>query len=180
MSKNKQQQLQQWIQELTVKEDSVFKNAVESLSAKGDISVIEPVAKVMFDTKDRTRKQLLAEFFANIEQESAKDELIRVIQELTNAEHQVQLLNTIWNSRMDFSEFLVEFVVMAIDGTLEIAIECHTIIENLDGPFDEADILESKLLLGSYEKHESRRPEKDFLIHDILAFLERMDSDLEA
>jgi hypothetical protein len=50
----------------------------------------------------------------------------------------------------------------------------------LDGPFDEADILESKLLLGSYEKHESRRPEKDFLIHDILAFLERMDSDLEA
>lgn len=180
MSKNKQQQLQQWIQELTAKEDSVFKNAVESLSAKGDISVIEPVAQVMFSEKNRFRKQLLAEFFANIEKDAAKEELIRIIQGLESSAHQAQMLNTIWNSRMDFSEFLDEFVVMAIDGTLEVAIECHTIIENLDGPFDEADILESKLLLGSYDQHESRRPEKDFLIHDILAFLERMDSDLEA
>lgn len=180
MSKNKQQQLHQWLKELSAKEDAAFKNALESISANGDISVIEPTAHIMFKMSDRGRRHLLSEFFANIEKEAAKDELIRVIQELEQPEHQAELLNTIWNSRMDFSEFLVEFVELAIDGTLEIAIECHTIIENMDGPFDEADILEAKLLLGSYDKHESRRPEKDFLIHDIGIFLERMDSDLEA
>jgi hypothetical protein len=180
MSKNKQQQLQQWIQDLSAKEESTFKNALESISTHGDISVIEPVAKVMFKTSDRARKQLLSEFFANIEKEIAKDELIRVVQEVDNPESQAELLNTIWNSRLDFSEFLLDFVVLAIDGNLRIAIECHTIIENLDGPFDEADILEAKLLLGSYEKHESRSAEKDFLIHDIMAALERMDSELEA
>jgi len=180
MAKNKQEQLQQWIKDLSAKEDAVFKNALESISANGDISVIEPIAGIMFKTGDRGRKYQLSEFFANIEKEAAKDELIRVIQELEVPEHQAELLNTIWNSRMDFSEFLVDFVDMAIDGTLEIAIECHTIIENMDGPFDEADILEAKLMIGSYDKHESRRPEKDFLIQDIMAFLERMDSELEA
>lgn len=180
MAKTKQEQLQQWLDQLTQKEDSVFKNAVESLSAKGDISVIEPVAQVMFSEKNRSRKHLLTEFFANIEKADANGELMRVIETLENPMHQAELLNTIWNSRMDYSEYLSEFVDLAIDGNLEIAIECHTIIENLDGPFDEADILECKLILGSYDNHESRSPEKDLLIKDIKACLERMDAELEA
>ncbi len=180
MAKTKQEQLQQWLQQLTQKEDSVFKAALDQLSAKGDISVIEPMANVLFTSEDRSRKHLLAEFFANIEKEAAKGELMRVIEALENPAHQAELLNTIWNSRMDYSEYLSDFVELAIDGNLEIAIECHTIIENMDGPFDEADILECKLILGSYDNHESRSPEKDFLIQDIKAFLERMDSELEA
>lgn len=180
MAKTKQEQLQQWLQQLTQKEDGVFKTALDQLSEKGDISVVEPMANVLFTTEDRARKHLLTEFFANIEKEAAKGELMRVIEELENPTHQAELLNTIWNSRMDYSEYLSDFVELAIDGNLEIAIECHTIIENMDGPFDEADILECKLILGSYDKHESRSPEKDFLIQDIKAFLERMDSELEA
>lgn len=175
----KEEQFKVWINHLSDNNESLFKRGLESLSESGDITVMEPISMVMFKTKDRARKHLLAEFFANIEQPEAKTELVRIIQDLEKPEHQIELLNVIWNSRMDFSEFLLDIVELAIDGSFEIAMECHTIIENMDGPFDEADVLECQLLLSSYEKHPSRTKEKDFLISDIAGFIGRIDSELE-
>ena len=175
----KAEQFTLWITQLTDSSESVFKNALESLSESGDISVMEPMAQVMFKTADRSRKHLIAEFFANIEKPEAKSELVRIIQSLENPNEQIQLLNVIWNSRMDFSEFLLEIIELAIDGGFEVAMECHTIIENMDGPFEESDVLESQLLLSSYDKHQSRSKEKDFLIADIVGFIGRIDSGLE-
>jgi hypothetical protein len=176
----KEKQFQLWIEQLSDTNDAIFKSALDSLSESGDISVMGPIAGVMFKTKDRRRRHLIAEFFANIEEPEAKTELIRIIQGLDQPEYQIQLLSVIWNSRMDFSEFLLDIVELAIDGSFEIAMECHTIIENMVGPFDERDILESQLLLSSYEKHPSRSREKDFLIADIANFIKRFDSEIEA
>lgn len=175
----KTEQLQALIKQLTDPSEVKFKLALDELSDSGDISVMEPMAKVMFKLGDRNRKHRVAEFFANIEQPEAKTELLRIIQTLENKEDQIALLNVIWNSRMDFSEFLLEIVELAIDGGFEVAMECHTIIENMDGPFEEADVLESQLLLSAYEKHPSRSKEKDFLIADIAEFIGRIDSELE-
>ncbi len=175
----KAEQLNALVKQLSDSSDVKFRLALDELSASGDITVMEPMAKVMFKTTDRNRKHRLAEFFANIEQPEAKTELLRIIQSMNNAAHQIELLNVIWNSRMDFSEFLLDIVELAIDGSFEVAMECHTIIENMDGPFEESDVLESQILLSSYEKHPSRSKEKDFLIADIAGFIGRIDSELE-
>jgi hypothetical protein len=175
----KAEQLALWIQQLSESNDSVFKIALDSLYESGDTSVMQPVSRVMFKTKDRFRKHLLTEFFANIEKPEAKTELVKIIQNLEKPAHQAELLNVIWNSRMDFSEFLIDIVELAVDGTFDIAIECHTIIENMDGPFDESDVLECQILLSSYEKHPSRTKEKDMLMADIAGFIGKIDSELE-
>ena len=175
----KAEQFKIWIKQLSDESETTFKKALDALSESGDITVMEPMAQVMFVLTDRLRKHLIAEFFANIEQPEAKTELLRIVQTLENKEQQTELLNAVWNSRMDFSEFLVEVVELAIDGSFEVAMECHTIIENMDGPFEESDVLESQLLLSSYEKHPTRSKEKDLLIADIIGFIGKMDSELE-
>jgi hypothetical protein len=175
----KAEQFKIWIAQLSDSSETVFKKALDSLSDSGDITVMEPMAHVMFGMTDRLRKHLIAEFFANIEQPEAKTELVRIITSLESKEQQTELLNVVWNSRMDFSEFLLDIVELAIDGSFEVAMECHTIIENMDGPFEESDILECQLLLSSYEKHETRSKAKDLLIADIVGFINRIDSELE-
>jgi hypothetical protein len=70
-------------------------------------------------------------------------------------------------------------VDLAIDGSFEIAIECHTIIEQMDGPFDEAQVLECQLLLGAYKDVPKRSAQKDLLIADIAAKLGDIDADIE-
>ena len=180
MAQKKEEQLNLWIGQLSDASETVFKKALDGLSESGNISIMRPVAEVMFKEENRLRKHLMAEFFANIEQPDAKEAMVDIILEEKNTNHQIELLNVIWNSRMDFSEFLLDFIELAIDGPFEVAMECHTIIENMDGPFDETDVLEGQLLIGSYEKHPSRSKEKDFLIGDIAGFLSRIDSELSA
>jgi len=175
----KQERLQKLILQLNDKEESVFDKALDDLAADGDLSIMAPLSEVLFETKIRSRKTKISAFFSDIEHEPAKIEFMRVMGELTEDAKQAELLNTIWNSRMDFSEYLVDFVELAIDGSFETAIECHTIIENMDGPFDEADILECQLLLGTYESHPKRNKQKDLLIHDIASFLGEMDTEVE-
>lgn len=175
----KAEQFKIWVTQLSDLNETVFKKALDSLSESGDITVMEPMAQVMFAMSDRLRKHLIAEFFANIEQPEAKTELVRIITNLESKAQQTELLNVIWNSRMDFSEFLLDVVELAIDGSFEVTMECHTIIENMDGPFEERDVLECQLLLSAYEKHPTRSNEKDFLIADIASFINRIDSELE-
>lgn len=175
----KAEQFKIWVTQLSDLNETVFKKALDSLSESGDITVMEPMAQVMFAMSDRLRKHLIAEFFANIEQPEAKTELVRIITNLESKAQQTELLNVIWNSRMDFSEFLLDVVELAIDGSFEVTMECHTIIENMDGPFEERDVLECQLLLSAYEKHPTRSNEKDFLIADIVGFINRIDSELE-
>lgn len=176
----KQQKFEKLFQELLAPEEAQFAKALETLATVGDNSTIAPVAKIMFAEKDRVRRSKLADFFANISQTIARQEIIQVIQNEENEFNQAALLHTIWNSRLDYSEFLPEFVDLAIDGSFEVTIECHTIIENMDGPFEEAQVLECQLLLGAYKDVPNRSQEKDFLIADIAAKLGNIDADIEA
>jgi hypothetical protein len=175
----KQQKLEKLFKELANPDDAAFNKALETLATVGDNSVIAPVAKIMFSENGRERRAKIADFFANISQTMAREEMIRVIQNEEDELNQAALLNTIWNSRLDYSSFLPEFVDLAIDGSFEIAIECHTIIEQMDGPFDEAQVLECQLLLGAYKDVPKRSAQKDLLIADIAAKLGDIDADIE-
>ena len=98
------------------------------------------------------------------------------------AAQQVKLLSTIWNSPLDYSSYLAEFVSLAVKGDFMVTLECLTIIENLEGPFIESSILESQLLLKDY--HEGlyqKDQQKDHLISEIALLLKDMDrqSDLD-
>ena len=165
--------------ELQSDDEQKFKKALDTLASEGNLYIIEPIAKIMFAEQNRDRKAKYAEFFSNISQSEAIEALIVTIQNEENQKNQADLLNTIWNSRMDFSEFLPEFVDLAIDGDFEITMECHTIIEHMDGPFDEAQVLECQLLLGAYKDVPNRSPEKDMLIADIVAKLGDIDAAID-
>ena len=97
------------------------------------------------------------------------------------ADMKVQILSTIWNSPLDYSEYLAEFVSLAVTGDFLLILECLTILENLNGPFEEADILESQLLLKTYYEGESRDAQKDPLMDEIAMLIKDIDrrNDLE-
>ena len=61
------------------------------------------------------------------------------------------LLSTIWNSKLDYSYFLPEFVEISIDGDFMEALECLTIIENLDlGDSEQKYLHRDMFIFASY------------------------------
>jgi hypothetical protein len=90
------------------------------------------------------------------------------------------LLSAIWNMKVDFSNYIDDFVEIATKGTFMEALDCLTIIENLEGPFLEEDILESQLHLKNYlESNPPIDEQRAHLLSEIALKIKEIDMELD-
>lgn len=150
--------------------------ALDSLQVYGDESVIEPLIESLDIQKEEKSVAEIIEFLSSLKSSGAVVKVMESVYNPNYAHHQIKILSTIWNSPLDYSKYLSEFVALAVKGDFMVALECLTILENLEGPFEESAILESQLLLKDY--HEgvySKDGQKDHLISEIALLFKDMD-----
>ena len=136
-------------------------NGIKSLKVSGDDSSIIGVAEAWLNNKhDVVEKEFLS-FFGDIKTSTSSDIIMDIINDHKYAKIQVALLSTIWNSSVDYSKHLQNFVSLALKSDFLTAFECLTIIENLEGPFDENEVMESDLLLIEFDKSQKENKTED-------------------
>ena len=70
-----------------------------------------------------------------------------------------------------------EFVEIEVDGNFMEALECLTIIENLEGTLEERHILESQLHLSDYVKDtDPKDPQKAQIMSEIALLIKDFDN----
>ena len=156
------------------------KTALDALQVSGKDLIVEPLIRAIKLQTDEESIAEIVEFLCSLKSTSASKEVMSCLKNPELADLRIQILSTIWNSPLDYSEYLAEFVTLAVKGDFLVTLECLTILENLNGPFEEADILESQLLLKSYYEG-SREEQKDPLMDEIALLVKDFDrrQDLE-
>ena len=88
----------------------------------------------------------------------------------------------VWNSKLDYSSFLADFVEVAIEGNFIIALECLTVLENLEGPFEEHQLLESQLHLKEYiaSDRSMEDDQKTTVISEIALYIREQNEGVDA
>lgn len=178
-SNTKIQKRQNLIDELKTLEDKKFTSALEGLKSFGDNSVIAVFAAI-YPKCSSSQQHQLTDFLADIRDEESQDTLMDVLMELEDVPTRIAFLSTVWNSTVDYSDYLFEFVKIAIEGSVLELIECHTIIDNLEGPFDEDIVLEATVLLKENLEVLMQNADKRLLINDIMLKLEEFDQSVES
>jgi hypothetical protein len=147
---------------------AIVKTAFEGLKIVGEPSILHPII-LELNTKNHTEKNaLILEFLACLKDRKARSVMMDLIQQTELKEYQQLLLSTIWNSPLDYTDYLEIFVDLALKGDFIITLECLTIIENLDGPFSEKSVMEAQVLLGAYaESNPDKNSQKGMLISEI-------------
>ena len=147
---------------------AIAKTAFEGLKIVGEPSILHPII-LELNTKNHTEKNaLILEFLACLKDRKARSVMMDLIQQTELKEYQQLLLSTIWNSPLDYTDYLEIFVDLALKGDFIITLECLTIIENLDGPFSEKSVMEAQVLLGAYaESNPDKNSQKGMLISEI-------------
>ena len=147
---------------------AIVKTAFEGLKIVGEPSILHPII-LELNTKNHTEKNaLILEFLACLKDRKARSVMMDLIQQTELKEYQQLLLSTIWNSPLDYTDYLEVFVDLALKGDFIITLECLTIIENLDGPFSEKSVMEAQVLLGAYaESNPDKNNQKGMLISEI-------------
>ena len=155
------------------------KVALQSLKTHGDVSIIEPLIRFQGSEDGAELRADIHEFLADVHDDQAIPEFIRIAEEEELTAYRNDVLNILWNSKLDFSGYIDSIVTLAVEGDFMTAMECLTIIENMEGPFEELDIFECHLVLAKYPTHPSKSEQKDVLISDIAEFIQRVEREIE-
>ncbi|MDX2362069.1 MAG: hypothetical protein QNK23_14775 [Crocinitomicaceae bacterium] len=163
MAEKKQQKLKQILLDLNSQDSKKISKAIKALEAHGDASVIKPLAKRLLDGVSNKNQEEIIELLSSLKDTSTCVEIIDVLDDEQYRPIRQLILTAIWNTKVDFSDYIDDFIEIAVEGNLLEALDCLTIIENLEGPFMEENILESLLHLKNYS--ESDKPKDDQKAH---------------
>jgi hypothetical protein len=178
-SQKKNIKLNQLLTDLKSSDEKVISKSIKALEKHGNSSVIRPVCELLLtDLSDKNRQQTI-EFLSSLKDSSTCVELMDVINDEKFSSVRQVLLTTIWNTKVDFSGYIDDFVLIATKGSFLETLDCLTIIENLEGPFMEEDLLECQLHLKNYLEDDSPKDmQKAELLSEIAIFIKKFNEEL--
>ena len=174
------QKLQTILTGLHSKDEKKVSKAIKSLESHGNAHAIKSLAEALLNSESEKNKGEIIELLSSLKDTSTVVEMIEVISDKTFLPIRQQLLSTIWNMKVDFSDYVDDFVEIAVNGNFMEALDCLTIIENLEGPFMEENILECQLHLKSYlEQTGVKDEQKAHILSEIAIKIRDFNEDLQ-
>lgn len=154
--------------------------ALKSLESHGNTSVIIPLADKLMSGVSEKIKGDIVELLSSLKDTSVCADIMDIIEDVKYLPIRQTMLSTIWNTKVDFSDYIDEFVLIATTGSFLETLECLTIIENLEGPFMEENILECQLHLKDYmERTTDPDPKKAELLSEIAILIKDFNENLQ-
>lgn len=166
---------------LASSDDKQIKKALAGLKTDGNASVIVPLADLLLKEKDapKFQKEIL-EIFSSLKDTSTVETMIEVIRTEKYLPVRQLLLSTIWNTGLDYTQYVPDFVLIACEGDFMEALDCLTILENVPSEIEERHILESQWHLKEYlESTEPKEERKAQIISEIALFLKDADQQID-
>lgn len=172
--------LKQILTDLNSSDEMKISKAIKALEAHGRADVIRPLAEKLLEGVSEKNQREIVELLCSLKDTSVTAELMDVIENPEFLPIRQTLLSTIWNTKVDFSDYIDEFVQIAVDGNFMETLDCLTIIENMEGPFMEENVLECQLHLKNYmENPANNDPQKAQLLSEIALAIKDINERLQ-
>lgn len=176
--KKENKKLNSLLKELDSGDEAQQLKALKGLKLNGDIEAIEYLIFHLTNSKSDKVKSEITEMLSSLKLSKAPDVIAKCLIKEEYMAVRATLLNTIWNSGLDYRTHLNTIVNIAIDGEMIEALECMTILENTNGPFEEEDILEPLLSAQQYLSNTTEESAKNEIIKEIAEYLARINDSL--
>jgi len=179
MATKKEQKLKVILDELRSDDIKKAAKAIKSLEEYGDASVIKPLFALLKEGLPAKLEAEVLELLCSLKDTSVVVEFMEVLEDEEMLEIRPMVLTSIWNMKVDFSAYIDDFVLIATTGSFLEALDCLTIIENLEGPFMEEDILEAQLHLKDFLENGDRSDgQKMEILSEIAILLKEINMNL--
>lgn len=177
--KKTQQKLNSILMDLSSNDVKTVSKAIKALEIHGNTTVIKPLADRLLHGVDAKNEAEIIELLSSLKDTSVTADVMDILSDEKYTEIKSKWLNIIWNTKVDFSDYIDEFVEIATTGDFMQALECLTIIENLEGPFMEENILECQLHLKNYlESTEKKDEQKSHILSEIALRIKDINASL--
>lgn len=164
--------------ELLTQDEEKFKQTLERLKDNGKLDEIPVIFNVFFNIENRTFKHLLFELMSSIVKKGADGTWIELLKNQSDPVAKRLILQIMWNSRLSFNPFLVYLVDLACKEDELTGLECLTLIENMEGVFQESPLMDAQVILVDYLNKEKMNLSvaKNKILQEILNWIIEQDN----
>lgn len=177
--KKAQKKLQALIAQLQENEAKKQIAAIQELKIHGNPTAIEPLIALHVESANNAVKSEIEGLLNTLKSEDVQPAMIDCLNNPEFEEAQQIILASIWNSNLDYSNYLNDIVVAAINGDFMLAMECLTIFENMEADLTEEKVMPPLLSINQYlnDNHGEDSP-KHNLLTEVGVFLNRVNQSL--
>ena len=164
-----QRVINQLKEDLSSSDDSVIDKALTKTRAKGNEQLIEPLIDLYINTENHKIKEEIKSIFSELKNKNILDFLLPQLNKGSNEVKEL-ILFSIWSSGIDMTDHIPELIEASCSGDYMVILEALTVLENLEGPFNEDDLFQANTLLQQYlyESEDSKEKELIKSMYDIV------------
>ena len=138
---------------------SIVSKALVKTKAKGNEELIAPLVE-LYKTTDNKLKQEVKNIFSELKNKDCVDFLLPHLMQ-DNQEVKELILSSMWSSGIDMIDYIVELIEYSCDGEFMVILEALTVLENLEGPFNDEDLFQASTIIQEkiYESEDNNKKE---------------------
>lgn len=175
MSKLNTEKRASLITDLMSENETIALAAIDKVKKSGDAAMVPAILNALVNTKELAIENALSQLLFDLKDKNAVEELVNRLSDPEFADIRVLMLSACWQTGIDLSHRLPDFVTVACTGSYMECLEVLTIIENWEAIKDQEMLENETIRLRSYLS-ESDTPENDEMIFSILEVMENFST----
>ena len=165
--------------DLSAKDETKQLTAVKSLKIHGDESVVEPLVQTWIATGSEALKLEIEDLLNTIKSTKVPETLATTLSKEEYSPARQMLLASIWNSGLDYRPYMGTIASATVEGDFMCAMECITILENIEGQLEEEQIMDALIIFKNYlVEHKNAQDSKAELIKEMVILLQQLNDNL--
>jgi hypothetical protein len=156
--------VQSIIQDFQSPEPEMVLKAIKTNRKEGNQDSFKALLSLLKDTDEPLVEASIIEFLYDLKDEESVPVLIEAIQDDEFAFYHNFLVAGFWQSAIDGSDYLEEFVTVAINGEYMTSLEALTVVENFDRAYNQNLLLDLEADLNEALEKEENDDKKALLV----------------
>lgn len=177
--KNINKKVAQIVLQLSSPEPKDVIKAIKSLKMSGNETAIEPLIDLYCNSQNNAIQAEIIDLLNSIKSTKVPPVIISCLVNEKYSAARLVMLSSIWNSNLDYTSYLLEIAEATQKGEMMEAMECLTILENMEGTLSEEKIMDALLSMKSYlVEHSTENSPKMELLREVTLLLTEINNTL--
>lgn len=173
MSIKKEKIHEDLVKGLQATDEQLVLNTLDKIKSVGTSKIIPDLLQLWFRSSGEI-KQHAMEILYSVKDKDAMEVLMDELNKSKISEHREKILSIFWNAGLEPKKYLSHLVNIAIQGEFMETMECLTIIESMEPPLPEDQLMDCLLSLKEYFAT-NPQGEKVTLIRSIATYIQYTD-----
>ena len=168
----------QLIADLNSESETVVLETIKKIKSLATADIIPQLIEKWVNSAGEVEHQL-TELLFTLKDKEVIDPLVDVLDDEKMKEHRERIISIFWNAGLNPVDHLSTFVGIAVEGNFMECLECLTLIENLEPPFPEEEMMDSLLQLKAYFGNKESEKEEKFPLMRSIATIIKVNEETE-